>query len=618
MSPSLSKALPCLLLLGLILVGCGGGNTSIQPPPPPAPLFTSTPATAAEEGTPYSYELAATVSSSSAITFALTTAPAGATLSSGTINWTPTHAESRIANAFTVTATTAAGGSAKQSWTVTPTGNVNITDVTTYWTPAGSTNVPPTWALKGFPFLLVPQSDGSLQSLQGTANADASFTIPNVPAGFYWLELAPAVYYWTSTSDFDAGLDVIGEPLSSGPDTTTIFDYAVSGITPSSNAGDYLTVQSNVRGFLTPLPGAIAPNTTTMNLGVTVNGNVDWSHVSTLYLSQFQYTTSGSFTGYLLGPSQTLTDVSISNGTTNTIDATLTSAPPVSLAIDIVGSSWAAIAALVGPGSPAPTYSAFSAFAQPYATDRYALAMTGSPFGPDLPLLSTGAVPPNTSPFGASYGCGAVISYLPQTSPNTGISPIVTDTNFGTLSYGDPYPTNWPRLFQYCQVSVINLPRPNSTATDTFLVSSEETTLLPTSAVAPLLTPVQSPTLNGSSLFQTATLTTANIQFNWAPPSVGEPYGYFLEIYKLTALSLPGGTSFYLNAGSYVTTQTSVTLPSTLEDGTYVFAIVAAADANANLFSPNRHKLPMAHSSVISAPFVISTSATSTITSRIE
>jgi hypothetical protein len=254
MSPSPCKTFLFLPRLSLILAGCGGGSTRVQHPPPPVPMFTSTPATAAEEGTPYSYELAATVSGSSAITFALTTTPAGATLSSGNINWTPTHAESRIGNAFTVTATTAAGGSATQSWTVIPTGTVNITDVTTYWTPAGSTNVPPTWALKGFPSLLVPQSDGSLQGLQGAANADASFTIPNVPAGFYWLELAPAVYYWTSTSDFDAGLDVIGEPLSSGPDTTTIFDYAVSGITRSSNADDYLTVQSNVRGFLTPAP----------------------------------------------------------------------------------------------------------------------------------------------------------------------------------------------------------------------------------------------------------------------------------------------------------------------------------------------------------------------------
>jgi hypothetical protein len=619
MSPSLSKSIPCLLLLNLLLAGCGGGSASIQPPPPPAPMFTSTPVAAAEEGMPYSYELAATVSGSSAITFALTTAPAGATLSSGTINWTPTHAESRISNSFVVTASTAAGGSATQSWTVTPTGNVNITAVTTYWTPTGSIKVFPTWQagiLLAVPVVLVPQSDGSFQNLQGAANPDSSFTIPNVPGGFYWLELSPRATYWTSASDFDGGLDIVGDTLLSGPNANTTFDYSVSGITPSSNANDYFTAQSNVGDFFSPIPAAISPNTTTMNFDMSVNGNVNWSNVSTLYLSQFQYTSSGNFTGYLLGPSQTLTDDSFSTGATNAIDVTLSPAPPISVPIDIAGTAWAPIAPLVGPGSPAPTYSAFSVFAQPYVTDRYAQAMIDSPFGPDFPLLSTGTVlpPPDTWAFGPSYGCRSFISYLAQTSPNTGVSPIVADTNFGALSYDDPYPTNWPRLFQYCQVSSINLPRPNSTATDTFLVSTEETTLLPTSPVDPLLTPVQSPTLNGSSLFQTTTLNTTTLQFSWAPPSIGQPYAYFLEVYTL-AVPAPGtpGTPIYVEIKNYATTQTSLALPSTLGDGIYVFAIVAALDASANIeTSPNRHKVPMAHSTVISAPFVISTSATST------
>jgi hypothetical protein len=587
-------------------------------------MFTSTPVTAAEEGMPYSYELAATVSGSSAITFALTTAPAGATLSGSTITWTPTHAESRVSNSFTATATTATGGSATQSWTVTPNGNVNITAVTTYWTPTGSINVPPTWQagiLLAVPVVLVPLPDGSFQTLQGAANPDSSFTIPNVPGGFYWLQLSPRANYWTSASDFDGGQDVVGDPLSTGPNATTNFDYSISGITSSSNGDDYFTAQSNVGEFFSPIPAAISPNTTTMTFGISVNANVNWSNVSTLYLSQFQYTTSGNFTGYLLGPSQTLTDVSISTGAMNTIDANLSPAAPISIPIDIAGSAWAPIAALVGPGSPAPTYSAFSVFAQPYVIDRYAQAMIGSPFGPDFPMLSTGTVlpPPDTWPFGPSYGCESFISYLTQTSPNTGVSPIVVDTSFGTLSYDDPYPTNWPRLFQYCQVSSINLPRPNSTATDTFLVSTDETTLLPTSPVAPLLTPVQSPTLNGSSLFQTATLNTANLQFSWAPPSVGQPYAYFLEVYAL-AIPAPGtpGTPIYVEIRNYTTTQTSLSLPLTLPDNTYVFAIVAAADASANIkTSPNRHKVPMAHSSVISAPFVISTSATST-TARIK
>jgi hypothetical protein len=614
MNSPLRRSLPWQLFLipFPILAGCGGGGANLQPPPL-VPTFTSVPVTAAEEGMPYSYQLAATAPNGSTVTFSLTTAPGGATLSGSTINWTPTHAESRLADAFSVSAAASGGGSATQSWTVTPTGNVNITKVITFWTSSGPINVPPVWegTPPAQPLVLVPQSDGSFETLNGSSNPDASFTIANVPAGFYWLEVGPAAY-WTSASDFDDGTDVVGTPLSLGPNTNTLFDYSVSGIIPSSGAGDYFTVQSNVPDLPLPVPaGQIPPNTTTTNFDSSVSGDVDWSTLSTLYLSQFRNTSSGNFTGFLLGPSQTLTDVSISPGVTNTIDVSLFPAPPVSVPVDIAGTSWAPIAPLVGPGSPAPTYSAFSVFAQPYVTDRYAQPIMDSPFGPDLPLLSTGTPPPDPLPFGPSYGCGTLIAYPAQSTPNTGVAPIVADTNFGSLSYDDPYPTNWPRLFQYCQVSAIDLPRPDSTATDTFLVSTEETTSLPTGPVTPLLTPALSPTLNGSSLFQTATLNTTNLQFSWAPPSVGQPYAYFLEVYSLMTFSPPSVT-VYIDARNYATSQTSLTIPVTLPDGTYVFAIVAAADASANLqTSPNRHQVPMAHSTLISAPFVIATSASS-------
>lgn len=94
--------------LTLTLIGCsnGGGSHSSTPQ---APTFTSTPVVQAEEGVAYTYTLAATSSDKSAVAFALTSAPMGATLSGNTISWTPTHAESRVANAFTVTATTPAG-----------------------------------------------------------------------------------------------------------------------------------------------------------------------------------------------------------------------------------------------------------------------------------------------------------------------------------------------------------------------------------------------------------------------------------------------------------------------------------------------------------------------------
>jgi hypothetical protein len=62
-------------------------------------------------------------------------------------------------------------------------GTVNIVAVTTYWTSTGSIDVPRQWlANEPYPAALIPQSDGSLQRLQGAAT-DGSFSIPNVPAG---------------------------------------------------------------------------------------------------------------------------------------------------------------------------------------------------------------------------------------------------------------------------------------------------------------------------------------------------------------------------------------------------------------------------------------------------
>jgi hypothetical protein len=124
------------------------------------------------------------------------------------------------------------------------------------------------------------------------------------------------------------------------------------------------------------------------------------------------------------------------------------------------------------------------------------------------------------------------------------------------------------------------------------------------SPVVPLLTAAQSPTLNGNSLFQSATLNTTSLKISWAPPATGQPFGYFVEVHQLVTLQT--GTTAYVSAGRYATAKTSVTIPFISANGTYVFAILAASDGNANIeTSPLRHKIPIAESGVVSAPFVI-------------
>ena len=124
-------ALVSLALVSLVLsIACGGSGGGTQVPPS-TPTFTSVPVTAATEGVAYAYQLAAIDPAGGSVTFSLTSSPTGATLSGNSITWTPTAAESRVSNSFTATATTTSGGTASQSWTVTPGGTITVNWVNT-------------------------------------------------------------------------------------------------------------------------------------------------------------------------------------------------------------------------------------------------------------------------------------------------------------------------------------------------------------------------------------------------------------------------------------------------------------------------------------------------------
>jgi len=583
-----------------VLDGCAGGSGTQTP----TLVFTSTPNTSANEATQYTYQLTARSSDNSPTNFALTVSPTGAILSGNTISWTPSHTQSRVSNSFTASATTSSGGSATQSWTVTPAGIVNLTAVTTYWGPSGPTNVIPQWPTYldlPYPAALVPQSDGSLLSLQGSANPDGSFSIPNVPPGYYWLQADRFAYFWTPTSDFDYGSDFIGNPGGSlsGPGVTsyTTFNLSVSGINPSPQPSNYIVAQPDAVNFSALTISAIPPNATTFSSQAT-GYSYDWSHLDSMYLSEYEPAASGNFAAYVLGPAQTISNLSVINGATNTITGRLTPSPPKSISF-IATSAWAS-ASEVGPGTTQMQgVDDFALFVQPYVSDRFG-SFSGQTSQSFLVLLQPAS---NGIFINRPFPCfdPAVFISFGTVSPST--RPGV-DQDYGPFSYGDPYPVSWPRLFQYCQSFNISLPRPNDAAhTDIFLFTNGQVTALPTDPVAPILSPVQSPTVNGGSFFQSVTLNSDSASISWTPPATGQPIGYYIEVMQLGLNGVE--RSSYNLVGTYATSKTSVTLPS-LGAGTYVFSILAVADASANIETkPNRHKIPVAEVTVLSAPFVI-------------
>jgi hypothetical protein len=591
--------------------GCGSGSVTMNPVDP---IFTSVPVASADEGTPYTYQLMAVAPDGSAVTFSLGQAPAGAALTGSTISWTPSHDQARASLQFSATARTARGGSATQSWSVTTTGIVTVTAVNTFWTPTGSSSQPRTFpADLPYPAALVPQSGGSFQLMPGKVNADGTVSIHGVPAGFYWLALSPADNYWTSTAQFDAGGDITGTPISATSIASTTFDISLTNADPIQT-GDFFSVGTNVQGINLPAGFFLSPGSTTYTSSASFSTNIDFSKINTLYFAQYEPLNSGAFTGSALGTALTQSNVTITNGAVNNLGGALNPAPKSSIPLKISGSAWANNFQNIGPAAATPVLSSYALGVQPFTQGGVVANPLTAAFRSTFVLLAPSPTPGGSgiqiglpSPITATV-CG--LSSGPNPLPiNFGFAPIITDQDFGTLSYGDPYPASWLREFDYCQIATVPIPRPNSTATDTFQLNSGQTTdPSATNPVAPLIGPVQSPTVNGASLFQAAALNTTNIKLAWTPPVGATPYGYYVTIYQLA--TLPSGSTGYLGAGRLGTSQTSLTVPFISANSTYVFLITAEVNAAASMeTAPFRAKLPLAHTSIVSAPITINPGA---------
>jgi len=604
------------------LVGCGGGMQAVAPPP--APTFTSTPGTAAAEGVEYTYQVAATDPLGKTVSFALGSGPAGATLTENTLTWTPTATESRLANNFSITATTAEGGTAGQTWAVTPVGTVHITRVDTRWTANGPETLPFDWTMApgaaGEVAAQVPQEDGTFLRFTGTGSSDGTYAIPNVPGGYYWLQIAPLNSYWTSASNFDFGTDLVGTPLSgTTTNALTTFEGTVNGLDPWVS-GDYLDLNLD-NGLSFGVSGSIATGATSGDLQGLIGGNVDFTAVKSAVIGQMETLQLGSLSAVVLGPTLQLTNLALTNGGTNTLGGTLAPSPENALSLKVQGSDWAALYnnAAAAPATPYDT--SLDLAAQAYFTGGVGddAMPSQSPIPPLFATDSTFA-PGLTNFVGPGTSCGseALISSVNVVPPLMGQAPILTDVDFGSFQYGDPFPGNWLRLFFYCQEAVVNIPDASSNSPIVFVLADGQITAPPTGPVTPLVSVVQSPMINGVSLFTASTLSTGTVSLSWtAPNSNTEPTGYDVELFVKTTITLsppappPNTFTGYLRNARLYTTKTNATLPFSLPPGQeFLVEITADLDGRANFeSSPLRSGLPVAHASVISAVMTVSAAA---------
>ncbi len=581
---------PCVLITCLIaltlLAACGGGGGNAAPQPPaPAPIFSSTPPSAAIEGTVYSYQISATDPAGTSVSYRLTTAPTGAALSGSALTWTPTAAQSRVPNNFVVTATTAAGGSATQSWSVTPKGTIRGSIIDTYWNVSGSSAAPyelSQWDIAAF----VPQSDGSLQALPGTGNADGTFQIPNVPAGYYWLQAGGL--YWTDSSTFDGGSDYAGRPWSPTVSTTASFDLSgldawQSGddlLTQSPNCGDTCTFRSDAL-TTQPAPGA----TSFADTEPVMIFPADATQGDVTYVMQMKPIAGLPASDYSLasGPSLVLNSLTVNDGGTTSFAGALANLNPQTVELNMKGSAWASKFQNVGPTVA--------------AGDFFWSLVTPNAFVTTQNLV------------GPYYFFNLVTAGNPLFDWETSQS--FVDTDAGAANFTNPFPSGWSLVTIVNSAAYVSIAMPDGHSIDFGVLNWYGVASLPTGGFAPLMSPVQNPLMNGASLFTAATSNTTAVTLSWSAPAGVLPYGYCITILQYDPAAVDLGPPQPLWTGA-----TSLTIPAGMltPGNTYVFVIAALADGRANIkTAPYRSGFPMAGAEVVSAALTISSGASSPI-----
>lgn len=530
----------------------------------PAPTFTTTAPAAADEGQPYSYTIAVNDPAKSALTFTLVEKPDGATISGNTVAWTPSASQARAASTFSVEVKTKAGGSATQSWTVTPTGIIHGLALWTYATESGDISDVPD-DISGDTFQIHVPNAGGFTTLAGAGNANGEMTAPGVPAGYFWLQ-SGASYLWTNRSAIDLGGVVPGRQSLKAASANTTLTTALSGVSPLQGF-DHFQVFAPGAGVLrdqaltsyTLFDTAASPvfNWSTFNLPDSAGDHAYITQLTTLNVGKHFH---------LL---QKFADVPIQvlDGAANTLGATLTDAPNAfSVAATFNGSQWTSLAPAVSPTAKASNTNAYVGV-QAYGNSHGSL---------------TWPTPRLASYYGADGPLG--------------------DESYGPFPVFNPYPSQWPLLVDYDQTFEVPYTLPG-VASKMWLINHirSVTTGMPTDAgfAHPLVTPVQSPAINGNDFFTPQSNVGLNPVLSWtAPPNAT---GYVIMVLRV-----------YDNAGqinvegvaTLRTTTTSIPIPPgvLVAGNSYAFVVQAHSEPGIDYsFSPYRHSLPHGMASAASA-----------------
>ena len=427
--------------------------------------------------------------------------------------------------------------------------------------------------------VLVPNASGGFDTLTGQGNSDGTFSIQNVPVGYYWLKFG-RTYLWTNVDNVEWVFDTYGRADVGYPGTSpTTLAMSATGLNAWQGTDELLWSVPNqgltystfgLTGTLnSPAPGDTALSSYTLDFLNNGFPLLDASKGDQAYLTQLTSRVASGQTYRALGKAFYLPPTTMTDGAASTASGGFLDIPQTAtLHLAWKRSALAAMTASVNPNA----------------------TVAQTEFGLWVSPLGTNVGIPSDAFQLFTYDSGDVNA--------------TSDLDLGDLAYGNPFPSSWTPLAEtYFVWSVSYLAPGASTPVDLLRSAYTATTVMPTAAapITPLLSPVQNPRINGKSLFQNQLNVGTSPALAWDAPASGAPTGYVVGIYPL--LNSSGATRFGPRYTFRTAARTFTVPPGILTSGTaYVITISAVKNPGYSYASnPFQSAFPYGTSPIASA-----------------
>ncbi|HEY4869208.1 MAG TPA: hypothetical protein VII79_04295 [Candidatus Dormibacteraeota bacterium] len=451
---------------------------------------------------------------------------------------------------------------------------------TTYWPDAGTKTTlssPPPYGKTAKAILVPDASVGGYTTLPITLRADQSFSIPDVPAGPYFLQLDQKVFPLCQGCPWPGSPEAVSTELielrANSPDLTIVtgarVDVAyrndpysrldVAGLAPWTSGSSVRTASSQAlqygRLYASPTPAAGATSAGGIWINFFSGALPDASKGDVVFVYQRAATPVGSGATAATASAATryarLTNLTLSSSSPGAA-VTLTDSAPQTGAIhaDFRYAQFAALAAAsVHPSAvPGATGAAASVQAVPHSI-RY----------PDMPFGFE-----QTSPF-------VVESYPARAA----------DIDYGTLHYGEFLDAHW-KTYRYSAYTFdVDVPGGSEMALPAQITSMVAMTPDP-GPIAPALGPPTQPRIEGRDAFAPQTGVGLQPTVTWSPPALGQATSYQVTISRRTQPVIAGETR---TLSAVVYSGRAFKVPrGFLQQGSYYTASIAARSGPWDVF----------------------------------